>query len=282
MARHSRRNEGKGWSPNVGRSGGPAGPRRRPPPADPDWLWGWHPVIAALANPARGKPRRLIATAERARELKARFPDLAPPEILEGAEIARVLPQGAAHQGLALKAEPLEPTPLAELASPARGVIVMLDQVTDPQNVGAIFRSAAAFGARGVVVQERHAPAFTGALAKASAGAIDALPHARVVNLARALDELTDLGWRAVGLAGDADETLAAVIDERPTVLVLGSEGEGLRRLVGEHCDVLARIEMPGGFASLNVSNAAAVALYEATRPSPTRGGVGGGGLPKG
>jgi 23S rRNA (guanosine2251-2'-O)-methyltransferase len=145
-------------------------------------------------------------------------------------------------------------------------VLVMLDQVTDPQNVGAVFRSAAAFGARGVIVQDRHAPAFTGSLAKAAAGALDVVPHARVVNLARALDELDGLGWRAVGLAGDAAERLDQVLDERPTVLVLGSEGEGLRRLVGEHCDALARIAMPGGFESLNVSAAAAVALYEATR----------------
>jgi 23S rRNA (guanosine2251-2'-O)-methyltransferase len=170
---------------------------------------------------------------------------------------------------VALKAAPLEPWALADLASPANGVLLMLDQVTDPQNVGTIYRSAAAFGARGVIVQDRHAPPFTGALAKAAAGAIERLPHARVVNLARALDELADLGWRAVGLAGQADADLADVLDARPTVLVLGSEGEGLRRLVGEHCDTLARIPMPGGFESLNVAAAAAVALYEASRVRP-------------
>jgi 23S rRNA (guanosine2251-2'-O)-methyltransferase len=224
-------------------------------------------VLAALANPARGAPRRLLASPERARELAARFPGLPAAEIADAAAIGRLLPAGAAHQGVALKAAPLEPLALAELASPAAGVLVMLDQVTDPQNVGAVFRSAAAFGARGVILQERHAPAFTGALAKAAAGALDATPHARVVNLARALDELDGLGWRAVGLAGDAAETLEAVLDGRPTVLVLGSEGEGLRRLVGEHCDALARIAMPGGFDSLNVSAAAAIALYEASRP---------------
>jgi 23S rRNA (guanosine2251-2'-O)-methyltransferase len=269
VARHTRRNEGKTWSPNHEPGGERAprhGSRRAPASAGADWVWGWHPVLAALANPARGAPRRLVATAERARELAARFPALAAPEIADPQAIARLVPPGAAHQGVALKPAPLEPLSLAELATPASGVLVMLDQVTDPQNVGAVFRSAAAFGARGVIVQDRHAPAFTGALAKAAAGALDVVPHARVVNLARALDELDGLGWRAVGLAGEAADSLAAVLDGRPTVLVLGSEGEGLRRLVGEHCDALARIPMPGGFESLNVSAAAAVALYEATR----------------
>ena len=265
MARHQRRNEGKDWSPATDRAGRP--PPRRAAPAAPDWLWGWHPVAAALANPARGAPRRLVATAERARELAARFPALPAAEIAEPGAIGHLLPPGASHQGVALRIAPLEPLPLAELASPAAGVLVMLDQVTDPQNVGAVFRSAAAFGARGVIMQDRHAPPFTGVLAKAAAGALDVTPHARVVNLARALDELEGLGWRAVGLAGEAAEPLADVLDARPTVLVLGSEGEGLRRLVGEHCDTLARIPMPGGFESLNIAAAAAIALYEATRP---------------
>ncbi len=265
MSRQGRRNEGRErWSPQGERAAGPRA--KHTPGAAQEWLWGWHAVTAALANPARGAPRRLLATTERARELAARFPALPAPEMADASAISRLLPQGAAHQGVALRAAPLEPAPLAQLATPVAGLLVMLDRVTDPQNVGAVFRSAAAFGARGVIVQERHAPAFTGVLAKAAAGALDVVPHARVVNLARALDELSDLGWRAVGLAGDADDALDAVLDNRPTLLVLGSEGEGLRRLVGEHCDALARIPMPGGFESLNVAAAAAIALYEAAR----------------
>ena len=146
-------------------------------------------------------------------------------------------------------------------------MLLVLDQVTDPQNVGALLRSAAAFGVRGVVLQDRHSPALAGALAKAAAGAVERVPVARVVNLSRALERITGAGWRTIGLAGGERTPLAEVLDGGPTVLVLGSEGEGLRRLVAEHCDVLAAIPMPGGFESLNVSAAGAVALYEATRP---------------
>lgn len=142
----------------------------------------------------------------------------------------------------------------------------MLDQVTDPQNIGAIFRSAAAFGARGVILQDRRAPALCGALAKAAAGAIDRIDHARVVNLARALEKLEALGWRAVGLDATAPQTLADVLDGSATVLVAGAEHEGMRRLVREHCDALGRIDMKGGFDSLNVAAATTVALYEAAR----------------
>lgn len=231
-----------------------------------DWLWGVHAVEAALANPRRASPRRLVATADRAKGLNARFGRAVSIEILEGPLIARLLPPGAVHQGLALKVDALEPLSIEELGSPASGVIVMLDQVTDPQNVGAIFRSAAAFGARGIILQDRNAPALGGALAKAAVGAVDRIPHASVVNLSRALEQLADMGWRAVGLAGQASETLDQALDGRPTVLVMGSEGEGIRRLVAEHCDVLAKISMPGGFESINVSNAAAIALYESVK----------------
>jgi 23S rRNA (guanosine2251-2'-O)-methyltransferase len=187
-------------------------------------------------------------------------------QVLPTGAIGDLLPPGAVHQGLALDTPPLEPAALTDLAMPAQGVLVMLDQVTDPQNVGAIFRSAAAFGARGVVLQERHAPRLAGALAKAAAGGIDQVPHAREINLSRALERLEDLGWRAVGLDGQAGVILADALDGGPTVLVMGSEGEGLRRLVREHCDTLARIALAEGIESLNVAAAAAVALYEARR----------------
>jgi len=236
--------------------------------ADADnFLWGRHPVLAALANPARRGMGRLLATPERAAEIEAQ--DLTHGHRIETVDLqtlTRMLPAGAVHQGLAFKAQPLEGVALEDLAEPAQGVLVMLDQLTDPQNVGAIFRSALAFGARGIIVQDRHAPALAGALAKAAVGATERLPHARVTNLSRALERLADLGWRAVGLDGSGEQTLEEALDRQPTVLVMGSEGDGIRRLVAEHCDVLAKIPMPGGFESLNVSNAAAVALYEAAR----------------
>ena len=259
-----------GWTPNPpARAGGDSAPRERKPKVEADnWLWGRHPVLAALANPARKGMGRLLATEDRAAEIER--VRLAPNghrvEIVDGPTLVRMLPAGAVHQGLAFKVAPLEGVALDDIAEPASGVIVMLDQLTDPQNVGAIFRSALAFGAKGIVVQDRHSPALAGALAKAAAGATERLPCARVTNLSRALETLADRGWRAVGLDGGAEQTLEQALDNRPTVLVMGSEGDGIRRLVAEHCDVLAKIPMPGGFESLNVSNAAAVALYEASR----------------
>ena len=231
-----------------------------------DWIWGWHAVMSALGNPARESPRRLLATADRARALSDYANAAGSVEILENAQISTLLPPGAVHQGIAADLPLLEPVPLADLAGSAARLLLMLDQVTDPQNVGAIFRSAAALGAEGVVLQDRNAPTLSGALAKAAAGAVDKLPHARETNLSRALDRLDALGWRAVGLDGSAPETLDQVLDRRPTILVVGSEGEGLRRLVREHCDSLARIPMSGGFESLNVAAATAIALYEASR----------------
>jgi 23S rRNA (guanosine2251-2'-O)-methyltransferase len=224
-------------------------------------------VEAALSNPARPALRRLVATPDRARDLEQRFGQLKRLEMMDAASMARLLPPGAAHQGLALEGPEPDPVDLEDFAPEPGAVLLMLDQVTDAGNVGAILRSAAAFGARGVILQERRAPRLSGALAKAAAGAVDILPVARTVNLSRALERLSDLGWRAVGLDGAAERDLSEVLDGGPVVLVLGSEGEGVRRLVAEHCDETARIPMPGGFESLNVSAAAAVALYEAARP---------------
>ena len=238
---------------------------RSEPPSE-DWLWGWHPVAAALANPNRGPTLRLLATADRAREIERAFGRPSALEVVEPNMIGRALPQGAAHQGVALRVPLLESVDLEAFDPRPGAVLLMLDQVTDPQNVGAILRTAAAMGAIGLILQDRHAPKLTGALAKAAAGAVDRLPTARVTNLSRALESLNDRGWRTVGLAGQASVALADALDGTATVLVLGSEGDGLRRLVADHCDILARIPMPGGFESLNVAAAAAVALYEASR----------------
>ena len=269
MASHPQRNDRSKakYNPAGPRPGGGA-PFRRGAGADPTaWVWGWHAVIAALDNPDRPPPSRILASPDRTEALHARPDGLALViETVESGMISQLLPGAAVHQGIALKIPPLEPVSLEDLAAPAQGLLLMLDQVTDPQNVGAIFRSAAAFGVRGVILQDRHAPALAGALAKAAAGAIDKIPHARAVNLSRALEQLEDLGWHTVGLDGGADADLAEALTPAPTVLVMGAEGEGLRRLVAEHCDVLAKIHMPGGFESLNVSAAAAVALYEASR----------------
>ncbi len=255
MSRPSRRNDRSDRRPGVFHRG--HAPR---PEGGLEWLWGRHAVEAALANPRREHFGRLVLAP--GRELTA---DRAPrPETMDNREITHQLPPGAVHQGFALLAAPATTSDLEDIAWPAEGVILMLDQVTDPQNVGAILRSAAAFGARGVVMQDRHAPPLSGALAKAAAGAADVVPVVRATNLSRALEKLTELGWRCVGLDSHARGALHEVLDGAPTVLVLGSEGEGLRRLVAEHCDATARIAMAEAFESLNVAAAAAVALYQA------------------
>jgi 23S rRNA (guanosine2251-2'-O)-methyltransferase len=255
---------------NDARKGRKPGPRgrlnRRPDAVSEDWIWGWHAVEAALSNPRRGPAELILATPERIKQIEARFGRLPTVQQADNQQIAQRLPQGSVHQGVAVHGAALEDVDLSDFDARPGAILLMLDQVTDPQNVGAMLRSAAAFGAVGMVLQDRNAPRFTGALAKAAAGAVDKVPVARVVNLARALDELTTAGWRAVGLAGEAERTLGEVLDGAPTVLVMGSEGEGLRRLVADHCDELAKIPMPGGFESLNVSAACAVALYEASR----------------
>ena len=231
-------------------------------------LWGRHAVEAALKNPAR-QHRKLWATREGIASLDGELPADFPLEYAEVADLARLVAHDAPHQGLVLECAPLEDLHLADvLAEGDIGPIVVLDQVTDPHNVGAILRSAAAFGAAALVTQDRHAPPESGALAKAASGALEVVPWIRVVNLARALEEVAEAGYWRIGLAGEAEPTLADVLPSGPVALVLGAEGEGLRHNIAAHCDALARLPIGQAMESLNVSNAAAIALYAvATRP---------------
>jgi 23S rRNA (guanosine2251-2'-O)-methyltransferase len=224
-------------------------------------LYGRHAVLAALANPGR-MLLRLRATHEAVAGL--RLPPRLPVEMAGPADLARLVPEGAPHQGLVLEAEPLEAVRLEDLlAAPGQGPLVVLDGVTDPQNVGAILRSALAFGAAGLVTQDRHAPGESGALARAAAGALEALPWARVVTLSRALDQMAEAGFWRIALAGEARRTLGEALRGAARVaLVLGAEGEGLRPGVAQHCDELARLPIDPRMESLNVSVAAGVALY--------------------
>jgi 23S rRNA (guanosine2251-2'-O)-methyltransferase len=230
------------------------------------WLYGHHAVAAALNNPKR-RPERLLATANAAERLKRECPD-AIPEIVERHAIDAVLPSGAVHQGLALLTSPLAVPALDELLErlPADALLVVLDQVTDPQNVGAILRSSAAFGVRAVIVPRHHAPAISGALAKAASGALEHVPLVEAGNLDRALQRLKEAGFWCIGLDAAAERGIADARLDRRLALVMGAEGSGLRRLTAARCDLLVRLPTRGPIATLNVSNAAAVALYELSR----------------
>jgi len=227
-------------------------------------LWGRHAVAAALDNPGR-KVLRAWATGDAAAFMQ--FPKHVAVTLAEAADLARLVPADAPHQGVVIEVEPLEDLWLDGLLhdAPERAVLLVLDQVTDPHNVGAILRSAAAFGAIGIVTQDRHSPAESGALAKAASGALERIPWARVVNLARALEDIKDAGFWRIGLAGDADMDLKDALGPARVALVLGAEGPGLRPNTREHCDALARLPISNAVESLNVSNAAAIALYAAS-----------------
>lgn len=227
-------------------------------------MYGWHTVTAALRNPAR-KIRKFLATDNAARRLTEEgvVPTLAPEVVRPSAIAERLLPD-AVHQGLYLETDPL-PSPAVETL-PARGVVLVLDQITDPHNVGAIFRSAAAFAVTAIVTTQRHSPDATGALAKAASGALEYVPLVSVQNLARGLAALKERGFLVVGLDSDGDADLSALTLRQPLALVLGAEGKGLRQLTKEICDHVARIDMPGEIKSLNVSNAAVLSLYVASR----------------
>jgi 23S rRNA (guanosine2251-2'-O)-methyltransferase len=234
-------------------------------PADGDGpaiLYGWHTVTAALRNHAR-HVRRLLATENAARRL-AEEGIAAKPEVVRPSAIDERLLPDAVHQGLYLEADPLPSPAIADL--PAQGIVLVLDQITDPHNVGAIFRSAAALAATALVTTERHSPDAAGALAKAASGAIELVPLVQVQNLARGMAELRERGFLLVGLDSEGEADLAELPLRAPLALVLGAEGKGLRQLTRETCDKLARIDLPGEIKSLNVSNAAALALYVASR----------------
>ncbi len=240
---------------------GPQEARRHEPRGGADFvrIYGFHAVSAALRAPRR-ELVRLYATeaaAERlAQEIAARGVET---KVVAAEDIAARTPRDAVHQGVLLEARPLSPIDISEL--PPNGLVVALDQITDPHNVGAILRTAAAFAVDALLTTERHSPEFTGALAKSASGGLEHVPICSVVNLARALDELGDLGYWRIGLDSEAPELLAEARLARPLVLVLGAEDKGLRRLTRERCDSMARLHLPGAIKSLNVSNACAIGL---------------------
>ncbi|MDO8533863.1 MAG: RNA methyltransferase [Xanthobacteraceae bacterium] len=237
-------------------------PRQRPA-GDLVLLYGWHTVRAALENPAR-RIRRLYATENAARRLaEAGVAAKIAPEIVRPETIAAKLSPDAVHQGLYAEADPL---PVPELEDIAPGVTLVLDQITDPHNFGAIVRSAAAFAVSAIVTTARHSPDASGVLAKSASGGLEHVPIVLVQNLARAMTELKDRGFLLVGLDEAGDIDLAAAPLRSPLALVIGAEGKGLRQLTRATCEIVARLDLPGAIKSLNVSNATALALLLATR----------------
>lgn len=241
------------------------GHRPSQPPSNRPRFWGRHAVTAALANPER-TVRRVWGTRE-ALAAFGGFPAHIPVTYAEVADLGRLVPQDAPHQGVVIEVDPLPDIWLSDLLeeSADAGVnrpLLVLDQVTDPHNVGAVLRSAAAFDALGIITQDRHAPPESGALARSASGALETVPWVRVVNLARALDEIGEAGFWRIGLTGHAPRLLADAIGTARVALVLGAEGEGMRQNTEAHCDELAKLPISPKVESLNVSNAAAIALY--------------------
>jgi 23S rRNA (guanosine2251-2'-O)-methyltransferase len=233
-------------------------------PDAPVILYGWHPVRAALENPAR-HIRRLLATENAVRRLsEEHVPLRVEPELVRPQTIAQRLSPDALHQGLLVEADPL-PAPELEDIAPT-GIVLVLDQITDPHNVGAIARSAAAFAVSAIVTTARHSPEATGVLAKSASGALEYVPLVTVQNLARALAALKERGYLVVGLDSTGEVDFAAAAIRSPLALVLGAEGKGLRQLTLATCDQVARLDVPGRIKSLTVSNAAALALYLASK----------------
>ncbi len=238
----------------------PGADRRERDPDAPVILYGWHTVSAALANPRRTF-RKLILTenaVHRLGEDNIALPFA--PEIVRPGDIDARLGPDAVHQGLLAEADHLDQPDIADIAQD--GIVLVLDQITDPHNVGAILRSAAAFAVKAIVTTARHSPEASGVLAKSASGAVELVPMVTVQNLARALNDLNDAGFLTVGLDSEGGDDLATITLRQPLALVLGAEGKGLRQLTRETCNAVARLDMPGDIKSLNVSNAAALALY--------------------
>ena len=268
-SRRRARGDARGQRANAGTPGAPS-----------PWLYGTHSVMAALTNPNRVCERVLVGDDDLIDVVRAAAAELDRAQLIERIghdDISEVLPFGAVHQNIAMLAQPLEDLGLDAAIDKAgpHGRIVVLDQVTDPHNVGAIIRSAAAFGVTALVMQDRHAPPVTGVLAKAASGGLEAVDLVRETNLSRSLDLLRRRGFWCIGLDGETAQPIATAAVGGPMALVLGAEGSGLRRLVRESCNTLARIPQSSAVESLNVSNAAAVVLYEITRESaaPNPGG---------
>lgn len=242
-------------------------PKFSPKHADSVFLYGRNSVKAALENPER-ECNRLFASDRAIDALETTKYEHVPLLSMPGPEMfSGLIPSDAPHQGLVLEVRPLPGCSIEDLR-PIEGrknVILMLDQVTDPQNVGACLRSAAAFGARAVITQDRNSPTESGVLARASAGGLEVIPWLRVANLAQTLETLREMSYWHVGLDGNTDQSLKQVSLGDNVVIVMGSEGKGLRPLVQKNCDLIAKIPMTGNIESLNVSNAAAIALYELT-----------------
>lgn len=238
--------------------------RSGPPKAEPQWVWGFHPVRAALSNTKR-TIKRVLATPQGQSAIatiaKSRKIDV---EIVESGRIANLVPPDSVHQGVAALLAPMEAMDIQDAvegaASPRR--VVVLDQVTDPHNIGAILRSAAAFGVAAVIVQDRHTPQVSGIVAKAASGAAEIVPLVRVTNIARALEELEEMGFQRIGLADEATAQIGALDRTRDLAIILGAEGDGMRRLTRENCDVVVALPTKPEMPSLNVSNACAVALF--------------------
>lgn len=240
-------------------------PPPRPHEDQPVWLYGRHAVLAALKNPQRDL-LEMMATENAAAWLAQRHKVPSRTESLKPHQIDKRVPEGAVHQGLAGRFSPL---PRARLKEVCNGddprPVVILDQVTDPQNIGAIIRVAAGFRAQALIVQDRRTPPLAGALAKAAAGTLETLPVVRAVNISRSIEALQEMGFTAAGLAGEAAEPLPAFSTPAPVALVMGAEGKGLREGVRLHCDTLVSIPLADEVESLNVATAAAVALYAIT-----------------